>query len=386
MLLTGFDAKRLKKLYLNRVVKDHNLLQTLTRVNRPYKQFRYGFVVDFADIRAEFDKTNAAYFRELQEEIGDEWEQYNNLFKSAEEIEAEIAEIAEKLFYYDIENAEKFSEQINTIDNRAEILDLKRVLENAKVLGNLIILYGHADLADKLDFVKLKQLLAEVTNRLALLNQKEAIENDSDNVNLINMALEDVIFRFVKVSEKELKLGVVDKFKEQVRKTREAMQENFDHDDSEYTTLYAELERIFKKKKLEEMTTEDIDENIILLRGIYDRIIEQNRRDALLKAKYENDEKFTRVHKRLVEKKVPEWDKREVAINQALLGVKVETDAKLLLNRALLDNEAFFASDIQKPIIIQFGNAELKLDVTTAKQIDALIVSEYMNEYRRMTS
>ena len=39
MLLTGFDAKRLKKLYIGRIVKDHNLLQTLTRVNRPYKRF-----------------------------------------------------------------------------------------------------------------------------------------------------------------------------------------------------------------------------------------------------------------------------------------------------------------------------------------------------------
>lgn len=34
MLLTGFDAKRLKKLYLERVIRDHNLLQALTRVNR----------------------------------------------------------------------------------------------------------------------------------------------------------------------------------------------------------------------------------------------------------------------------------------------------------------------------------------------------------------
>ena len=38
MLLTGFDAPRLKKLYLGRVIKDHNLLQALTRVNRPYKK------------------------------------------------------------------------------------------------------------------------------------------------------------------------------------------------------------------------------------------------------------------------------------------------------------------------------------------------------------
>ena len=62
MLLTGFDAPRLKKLYLGRVIKDHSLLQALTRVNRPYQKFRFGYVVDFADIRAEFDKTNKVMF------------------------------------------------------------------------------------------------------------------------------------------------------------------------------------------------------------------------------------------------------------------------------------------------------------------------------------
>ncbi len=57
MLLTGFDAPRLKKLYLGRVLKSHNLLQALTRVNRTYRDFRYGYVVDFADISREFKAT-----------------------------------------------------------------------------------------------------------------------------------------------------------------------------------------------------------------------------------------------------------------------------------------------------------------------------------------
>lgn len=93
MLLTGFDAPRLKKLYLGRVIKDHNLLQALTRVNRPYKNYRYGYVVDFADIRAEFDKTNKAYFDELQAELGDEFKQYDNIFKSPETIEADLQDV-----------------------------------------------------------------------------------------------------------------------------------------------------------------------------------------------------------------------------------------------------------------------------------------------------
>ena len=92
MLLTGFDAPRLKKIYLGRVIKAHNLLQTLTRVNRPYKDYRYGYVVDFADIRAEFDKTNKAYFEELQSELGDEFANYANIFKNKDEIEKDITE------------------------------------------------------------------------------------------------------------------------------------------------------------------------------------------------------------------------------------------------------------------------------------------------------
>ena len=39
MLLTGFDARRLKKLYLGRIVREHNLLQALTRSTGPTKTF-----------------------------------------------------------------------------------------------------------------------------------------------------------------------------------------------------------------------------------------------------------------------------------------------------------------------------------------------------------
>jgi type I restriction enzyme R subunit len=63
MLLTGFDAPRLKKLYMGRVIKAHNLLQALTRVNRTYRDFQYGYVVDFADIQKEFDKNKPGLFQ-----------------------------------------------------------------------------------------------------------------------------------------------------------------------------------------------------------------------------------------------------------------------------------------------------------------------------------
>jgi len=142
MLLTGFDAKRLKKLYLGRLIKKHNLLQTLTRVNRPYKDFHFGYVVDFADIRKEFDATNKAYFDELQSELGDEMQTYSNIFLSKEEIEHEIENIKDRLFHFDLQNAEKFSQQITAIKDKQQILEIKKALMSSKNLYNMIRLMG----------------------------------------------------------------------------------------------------------------------------------------------------------------------------------------------------------------------------------------------------
>jgi type I restriction enzyme R subunit len=99
-------------------------------------------VVDFADIRKEFDKTNKDYFDELQSELGDEIEHYSNLFKSAEEIAQEIEAIKDILFRFNIENAEEFSKQLSQIQDRATVLALKKALADARNLYNLIRLQG----------------------------------------------------------------------------------------------------------------------------------------------------------------------------------------------------------------------------------------------------
>lgn len=300
MLLTGFDAARLKKLYIGRVIKAHNLLQTLTRVNRTYKNFRYGYVVDFADIQKEFDKTNRAYFDELQSELGDEMQHYSNIFKSAEEITAEIQQIKDVLFKYDTKNAEVFSQQITQISDRKQMLEIVKVLNNARDLYNIIRLSGNYEMLDKLDFHKLTQLSREANNRLTLINTKEALENNVDTSNLLNIALEDVLFAFVKVKEEEMVLA--DQLKDILQKTRESLGGNFDPKDPMFVSLKEELERLFKKKNLNEVTKEEMERNIKELQDIYNASKELERKNQLLKAKYDNDAKYARLHKRLMEK------------------------------------------------------------------------------------
>lgn len=379
MLLTGFDAKRLKKLYLGRVIRDHNLLQTLTRVNRPYKEFKYGFVVDFADIRKAFDATNRAYFNELQLELGDEMEHYSNLFKSREEIEAEIAEIEEVLFHFDTLNAEIFSQQISQIEDRQKVLEIKKALENLKTLYNLIRLLGHEELLEKMDFKKFGTLYIEVSNHLDLLNLKNSVENNIDTTNLLNVALENVLFLFRKISEEELVLA--DQLKDALRQTREALGGNFDQKDPAFISLYEELERLFKKRNLDEITQEEMKQNIGALRLIYDKVTELNRKNNLLKAKYENDRKYARIHKRIVEE--GNITQRESQLYEALQNIKRQTDDQVMLNNNLLNNESYFEAMVMKMVVDTFKNKNnIPIDVPAAKYINGLIAKEYINEFQ----
>lgn len=382
MLLTGFDAKRLKKLYLGRVIRKHNLLQALTRVNRTYKDFRYGYVVDFADIRKEFDATNKAYFDELQSELGDEMEHYSNLFKSQEEISAEIDHIKDVLFRFDTDNAEIFTDQISQIQDRETVLALKKALENAKSLYNLIRLQGDYELLEQLDFAKLNILYRETCNHLDMLNLKESIEQGTDTANLLNVALEDVVFRFIKVGEEELVLA--DQLKNTLRQTREALASNFDQQDPKFVRLKEELERLFKKKNLSEVTQDEMIANIDALNKIHDRVKELNRQNNQLRQKYLGDAKYTRIHKRLQERHENKSDisENERKIFEALTGVKQDADEQVLNNSQILDNESYFERQMMPLVIRRFkGEQNIPLNADASKFINHLVVTEYLKEF-----
>jgi len=378
MLLTGFDAKRLKKLYIGRKIKSHNLLQTLTRVNRTYKNHKYGFVVDFADIQKEFEKTNQDYFNELQSELGDEMQHYSNLFKSPEEIKEEIEEIKDILFKFNTVNATVFGEQISEINERTEIRLIAKALNNAKELYNLIRLSGNFELLEKLDFRKLSVLSRLTNDRLALINTKIALENNVGTDNILNTALEDVIFAFNKVKEEEMVLA--DELKNTLQRTREMLGGNFDQKDPIFVSLKEELERLFKKKNLSEVTKEEMEANIKALNDIYDKAKKLERENQLLKAKYDYDAKYARIHKRLMEKDPLTESERKLF--DALMGLKTAVDKEIMQNSKILENESYVERMVMRLVVNQFKKEQhININTSDVKRINSIIVREYMNEY-----
>ena len=376
MLLTGFDAPRLKKQYLGRVIKQHNLLQTLTRVNRTYKSFRYGYVVDFADIRAEFDKTNKAYFEELQSELGDEFERYRNIFKSQEDIEHDLRAIQDKLFMYSTDNAELFSQQISALDDKQELLELRQALDTYRELFNIIKLFGYEELAQKFSVENLHALYTEVNNRIALVNLKQKMQDSEDISSLLNLALDQIEFHFRKVSESEM--VIADQFQDILEKTRQELERSLDTKDPEYISLLEELKRIFKRKNIEELTAEEMKQNIQDLERIRKAAAQQNLRDQMLCAKYNGDPKYMRTHKRL--KTSPPPIGSDPVIFDILMGVKTAVDQKILKNQRIMDNHAYFTREIMPTIIQSCRSNGVQPSVEQVKFIDTCISGEYFAE------
>ncbi len=376
MLLTGFDAPRLKKQYLGRLVKEHNLLQTLTRVNRPYKSFHYGYVVDFADIRAEFDKTNRAYFKELQAELGDEFERYRDIFKSQEEIEQDIRAIQDKLFMYATDNAELFSQQITALDDKQELLALRQALDTYKELMNIMQLFGYEELAQKFTMENLHALYTEVNNRIAIVNLKQNMRDGEEVSVLLNLALDQIEFHFRKVSESEL--VIADKFQDVLERTRQELARNLDTKDPEYISLLEELKRIFKKKNIEELTADEMEQNIQELERIRKAVAQQNFRDQMLCAKYKNDVKYMRTHKRI--KATSSLIGSDPVIFDVLMGIKVAVDQKVLKNQRMMDNHKYFSSEIMPEIIQSCRSNGVQPTASQVKFMESCISSEYFAE------
>jgi type I restriction enzyme R subunit len=76
MWLTGFDVPFLDSMYIDKPVKRHNLIQTISRVNRKYQQKQKGLIVDYIGIKkqmnlalAHYSKADTANIEEVTQSI-----------------------------------------------------------------------------------------------------------------------------------------------------------------------------------------------------------------------------------------------------------------------------------------------------------------------------
>lgn len=401
MLLTGFDAPRLKRLYFGRKLKDHNLLQAITRVNRPYPGMRYGFVIDFADIKRNFKETNEAYLRELNrfndiDETGQDavTDTFTQVIEDKDEILNQMKKVRQTLFDYSYDNAEEFSSEISTEEDKAVLLDLKQALESAKNMANLVRTFGDEEMKEKfskLEITKLPQLLSEVQRRISIINQREVFSTNEETKTLINEAMMDIEFTFSKIGQEEMCLisGGAE-LKEKWQRTIASFTQNFDQEDPEFMSLRDAFMERFKEHGFVIDSIAKFNEETQALDEIVKRLQELQKRNNVLLKKYKGDEKFARVHKRIREVnkqreekgQKPMFSFLDEEIAAILNIIKEDVDAKVYDRNDILKKDAYFGRTVMSLINgCLYHFPQIKPEMEDYKFIQTRISQQYINQY-----
>lgn len=402
MLLTGFDAPRLKRLYFGRKLKDHNLLQAITRVNRPYKDMRYGFLIDFADIKRNFEETNEAYLQELnrfndidETGNGNATDTFTQVIEDKEEILSQMKQIRQTLFNYSYDNAEEFSSEISTEEDKTVLIDLRKALIAAKNMANIVRTFGDDDMKEKfakLEIAKLPELLSEVQHRIDIINQKEAFGANEETKSLINEAMMDIEFNFSKIGQEEMKLiaGGAE-LKEKWQRTITSFTQNFDQEDPEFISLREAFMQRFREHGFVVDTIAKFNEETKALDEIIQRLQELQKRNNALVKKYKGDVKFARVHKRIREinqerkeqGRKPMFSFLDDEIMAILNTIKDDIDAKVYDRNDILKKDAYFGRTvtmlINNCLYQQFP--QIQPDMDDYKFIQSRISQQYINQY-----
>ncbi len=385
MLQTGFDSPRLKKLYLHRMVKEHNLLQTLTRVNRPYKEMHHGYVVDFANIEEEYSKTNKDYQKELENEVGaDAAGDIDRLLITIEEAKQRVENASITLRDYNLCNPQIFSRQLNMVESKAEVRIVLNALEDLRSLQNMLIAQG-SDADEVVAFKDLPNLFKAAKNRLDMLNFFDN-SGDTNIKELLNTALESVEFSFSKRGEGELEIQ--EQFKQSLEHARKQLADSVDTEDPEYKTILEEFLRLFRKKDMQSQDEFNMHAQVENVNDILRRIRRLNERDALDAIRYNGDAKFVRVEKRLRERSKDEeerdktsrsygWTKEKEKMTNILLAIKENVDDLYFNNQALLEAPDYFKKSILTFVTRNFRAGDVSTDRDVRLYVSEVISREY---------
>ncbi|MBR0073484.1 MAG: type I restriction endonuclease subunit R, partial [Bacteroidales bacterium] len=391
MLLTGFDAPRLKKLYLGRTLDGHDLLQALTRVNRPHKGFRYGYVVDFVNIKENFDATNDRYLRELNRTSDESTPETPSIAMAVIVDKAEVIEkirqVKNLLFNFTTNNLEEFRKEIDAVDSKESLYELRSTLTEAKAMINQIRSFGDDEtrgVINSLPTGAIQPLISEVSLRIERINLLEKTEHKADVAGIINVALSELEFEFKKGIAEELRI-IVNDIKDRCERVQAEFEANFDQKEERYVVLADEFREFFRKKGFVPQSTVEAKESIDYMDAVMEKIKEINRRNNVLKKKYNNDERFVRIHKRVEEenrrRERPIISKDEYQIAENLSKMKSSIDNMLFLNINILNNEEAFKRDILAIVGGELHSMGINADLNDRKYINNLITAEYLQQY-----
>ena len=403
MLLTGFDAPRLKRLYFGRKLKDHNLLQAITRVNRPYgKDIKYGYIIDFADIKLNFEETNAAYLAELNkyndpDEVGqgNEVSIVTQVIEDPAALKQRMQAARQILFDYTLSNAEEFNTEISAIEDKQKLLEVRKALEEVRDCYNVVKTFGDEELIQAVaayNIENVRYLISDVRLRINAINQREAIERGDEISGMLNEAMQDIEFNFSKIGEEELKIiNGGEELQAKLQTVTRKFTENEDPEDPEYITLKdAYLER-FKEHGFQPANLDEYNQYNKYFDDVLKKLADLQQKNKALMKHYNSDVKFVRVHKRIREENArrkargenPVISLYDDSIVTALMTIKGSVDQKVYDRHDILKKDAYFEQTVMTEIMGQMEKMNITASRADRVFIQSRITKQYLDQYNQ---
>lgn len=293
MLTVGYDVARLKKMYLLRGPKAQNLLQTISRVNRPYrsangKTYNYGYITDFVDIEKEYDRTLNDYLKELENDITetDEEGSLSGLLVDADTIRNNYRKYRQELDSIIIaDDMETYSRRLSMYSKEA-LLKIKRLLNSIKSCYIELLLSNADEDASKIDIEEVKSRLKATQERINFINLRESPVRMMDVFS--NEEVVEIMYDFIMTSISIIDIGKFDTdneiyqdFKNTIEGIQKEIRRNRNKDDINIIRLDEMLQKLFSRMDIHDLDDlRDVNDEMkdILLEAI--RINRENERLA----------------------------------------------------------------------------------------------------------
>ncbi|GAA6821504.1 hypothetical protein VN0739_02300 [Helicobacter pylori] len=363
MLLTGFDLPNLKRLYIHRELKDHNLLQALARVNRSYNNMSFGYLIDFVGIKENYDKTTDDYLKELNQFNQSDSNIKDNLkdmFADRKTLEKDIKNAYDDLFNYPIDDIEDMTSTIVSISEMNELLKVSHAINTLKERYNLIRTSSDEkilSLKEKMDIEKINKISSMLHKKAKQLHALKNI-NEPKNPNDL-MILEDLIalldFKIEFKESKELHFKEKEEISAKYKQAKEMLEKIPDQQDKEIQKFYKDFSKLLQ--------TPATSQNFEEISHSYDAIISQlqqhKEQTTHLLNKYDNDLSYAITHKRLHDRLMEENISK--GIFTLLSTLKKALDARISKRQEILNEETTLKNAIKAELRDAFNkNPSLK--------------------------
>ncbi|WP_240641246.1 DEAD/DEAH box helicase family protein [Helicobacter pylori] len=379
MLLTGFDLPSLKRLYIHRELKDHNLLQALARVNRSYKNMSLGYLIDFVGIQENFDKTTDDYLKELNrfnQSDSNIKDNLKDMFADRNILEKDIKNAYDDLFDYPIDDVEGMTSAIVSISEMNELLKVSRAINTLKERYNLIRTSSDEkilSLKEKMDIEKISKISSMLHQKAKQLHALKNINEPKNPNDLI--VLEDLIalldFKIEFKESKELHFKEKEEISAKYKQAKEMLEKIPDQQDKEIQKFYKDFSKLLQ--------TPATSQNFEEISHSYDAIISQLKQHkdqtTNLLNKYDNDLSYVITHKRLHDRLMEENISK--GIFTLLSALKKALDARIFKRQEILNEEYYLKNAINAELNNAFKKDPSLKDLEKEKE---LIVQILFNE------